>query len=424
LFAFCACLTQAASAAQEPQASGAGPVPVAEAGFVSLFDGKSLEGWILKDGSGPGYLVQEGILVCPAETGGRFLTRDEYADFTLRFEFRLEPGGNNGVGIRTPLDGRASRDGMEIQILDDYADKYANLKPAQYHGSIYGVVPAKRGALKKAGEWNREEIECRQSRVRVTLNDRVIVDADLEEIEDPEILKAHPGIRRRSGHIGFLSHGCRVEFRNIRIKDHCLNVPPQGFVALFDGKTLEGWKGLVKSPPARAKMTPEELASAQAKADEEMRQHWRVEDGILVFDGKGHSLCTAKDYGDFELLVDWKIPPGGDSGIYLRGSPQVQIWDNEVGSGGLYNNQKNPSQPAKNADRPPGTWNRFRILMQGDRVSVHLNGELVVDQVVMENYWERSKPIYPTGQIELQSHGATLYFRNIFLRVIGEDQER
>jgi len=197
------------------------------------------------------------------------------------------------------------------------------------------------------------------------------------------------------------------------------NTPPPGFVALFNGKDLTGWKGLVASPPARAKMTPQQLAAAQKKADERMRAHWKVEDGALVFDGRGDSLCTAKDYGDFEMYVDYKILRRGDSGIYLRGSPQVQIWDpedNPEGSGGLYNNEKNPRKPLKRADKPVGQWNTLRIKMVGEKVSVWLNGELVVDNVVLENYWDRAKPIYPTGQIELQNHGNTLWFKNIYIR--------
>jgi len=200
------------------------------------------------------------------------------------------------------------------------------------------------------------------------------------------------------------------------------NVPPEGFKALFNGKDLTGWKGLVGNPKSRAKMTPEKLAKAQKLQDNIMRQHWQVVDGALVFSGKGRSLCTAKDYGDFEMYVDWKIKQKGDSGIYLRGSPQVQIWDpanqKGVGSGGLYNNQKNPSKPLLRADNPIGEWNTFYIKMVGERVTVKLNGKLVVDNVVMENYWERKKPIYPTGQIELQNHGNTLYFKNIYLREI------
>jgi hypothetical protein len=206
------------------------------------------------------------------------------------------------------------------------------------------------------------------------------------------------------------------------------NTPPPGYVALFNGKDLSGWKGLVENPKTRAKMSPEVLAEKQKAADDQMRAHWKVADGALVFDGKGQSLCTAKDYGDFELLVDWKILAKGDSGIYLRGSPQVQIWDPEVavpqkgiGSGGLFNNQKkeNPSKPSASADKRVGEWNTFKIRMVGDKVSVWLNDKLVVDNVVMENYWERDKPIYPTGQIELQNHGNTLYFKNIYLKELN-----
>ena len=205
--------------------------------------------------------------------------------------------------------------------------------------------------------------------------------------------------------------------------DRADNTPPEGFVALFNGKDLAGWKGLLKAPLdnpiERAALSDDRRAEAQAEADDDMRAHWKVVEGALVFDGKGRSLCTAKDYGDFELLVDWKILPKGDSGIYLRGSPQVQIWDpdlKKIGSGGLYNNKKNPSKPTVTADKPVGEWNSFRIKMVGDKVTVHLNGTLVVDNVVMENYWDYGQPIFPTGQIELQNHGNTLWFKNVYIR--------
>lgn len=200
------------------------------------------------------------------------------------------------------------------------------------------------------------------------------------------------------------------------------NTPPDGFIALFNGKDLTGWKGLVANPPARAKMSAAELAEAQAKADAKMRDHWSVVDGALEFDGQGDALCTADDYGDAELYVDYKIEPDGDSGIYLRGSPQVQIWDKDrglgkgIGSGGLFNNQKHASKPTAIADKPAGQWNTFRIRMVGDKVTVYLNDKLVVEDVPLENYWERDKPIYPTGQIELQNHGSKLWFKNIYLK--------
>ena len=185
---------------------------------------------------------------------------------------------------------------------------------------------------------------------------------------------------------------------------------------LFNGTDLSGWQGLVGNPISRAKMTPEELATAQATADASMREHWTVEDGVIVFDGKGDNLVTVDDFGDFELWVDWKIEPRGDSGIYLRGSPQVQIWDDKIGSGGLYNNQRGRSKPLVVADHPVGEWNTFHIVMDGELVTVRLNDELVVDAVRLENYWDRSIPIFPRGPIELQNHGNTLYFRNIWIR--------
>ena len=197
---------------------------------------------------------------------------------------------------------------------------------------------------------------------------------------------------------------------------------PTGFSPLFNGRALSGWQGLVE-PPARARLSPDELAKAQAAADQRMRDHWHSRDGILVFDGGGDNLCTVEQFGDFELLVDWKIEKAGDSGIYLRGSPQVQIWDNPIGSGGLYNNEKHPSKPLAVADKPVGQWNTFRIRMIGENVSVWLNGTLVVDNVPLENYWDRSRPIFSKGAIELQNHGNTLYFRNIYVKRLARPDE-
>jgi hypothetical protein len=200
----------------------------------------------------------------------------------------------------------------------------------------------------------------------------------------------------------------------------------KGFEPLFNGKDLSGWKGLVQNPIARSKMKPEELAKAQEKADEVARNGWSAVDGKLMFNGKGDNLCTVKQYGDFEMYVDWLLDPAGpepDAGIYLRGTPQVQIWDlarvnvgAQVGSGGLYNNQTNQSKPLKVADNKLGEWNSFYIKMLGDRVTVYLNGVLVVDNVILENYWDRKLPIFPTEQIELQAHGSKVYYRNIYIK--------
>ena len=203
----------------------------------------------------------------------------------------------------------------------------------------------------------------------------------------------------------------------------------KGYVSIFNGRDLSGWHGLVKNPVLRAKMSKDEMAKAQAEADVKMLNNWSVKDGCINFNGDGDNLCTEKMYGDFEMLVDWKISKNGDSGIYLRGAPQVQIWDTsrvdvgaQVGSGGLYNNQKNKSIPLVLADNAIGDWNTFRIKMVGERVSVYLNGILVVDNVVMENYWDRSIPIFAKDAIELQAHGTNLAFRNVFVKELNTNE--
>jgi Domain of Unknown Function (DUF1080) len=211
------------------------------------------------------------------------------------------------------------------------------------------------------------------------------------------------------------------------------NTPPKGFIALFNGKDLTGWQGLIEIHQ-RKKMTKAQLEAAQKKADERLA-HWTVKDGILVYDGKsgGQNLQSAKDYGNFELYVDWKIPPKGDSGIYLRGQPQVQIWDSTIldgnlkidrdkGSGGLWNNKRGtPGQtPLVNADRPVGEWNTFHITMVGDKVTVVLNGKKVVDAAPLPNFHEKNQPLPERGPIELQEHGNTLWFKNIYLKELPD----
>lgn len=216
------------------------------------------------------------------------------------------------------------------------------------------------------------------------------------------------------------------EYQKESIRKHLSELPAgDGFVPLFNGKDLTGWKGLVENPIKRSKMSADTLAAKQVKADEIARKGWYVKDGELVFSGHGDNLCTVKQYGDFEMYVDWKIQKNGDAGIYLRGTPQVQIWDTsrvdvgaQVGSGGLYNNQKNPSKPTKLADNAIGDWNTFHITMIGDRVSVDLNGENVVNNVILENYWDRNLPIFATEQLELQAHGNLINYRDVYVREI------
>jgi hypothetical protein len=190
-----------------------------ETGFVSLFDGKTLKGWQLVAGHGQGYVVEDGAIVCPADGGGNLLTDREYSDFILRLEYKLSAGGNNGIGIRTPLNGDAAYQGMEIQVLDDQHAQYkGKIKPEQHTGSIYDVFPARTGFQKPAGEWNAEEIHVEGRRVKITLNGVVTLDANLDNVREDAVLKKHPGLVRKSGYVGFLGHNTRVEFRNIRIR--------------------------------------------------------------------------------------------------------------------------------------------------------------------------------------------------------------
>ena len=189
-----------------------------EEGFAPLFDGQTLNGWT---GARDGYAVQDGVVVAIPGKGGNLYTEKDFSDFILRFDFRLTPGANNGIGLRVPEGGRASYQGMEIQILDSTAKKYARLNPYQFHGSVYGVLPAKRGYLKQVGAWNEHEIRCVGREIRITLNGEVIVDGNLDEAATPHTLdgKDHPGLSNTSGRISLCGHRTEVHFRNMRIKD-------------------------------------------------------------------------------------------------------------------------------------------------------------------------------------------------------------
>lgn len=408
--------------------------------WVSLFDGSTLAGW-----SGKGYTVEDGAIVCTKE--GEFLQTDkQYADYVLEFEFKLKPGSNNGIGIRYPGGGDAAYQGMEVQVLDDRDKSYHNEKfelgPAQYHGSVYGISPStqkEKNLLKPVGEWNHEIIVVMGDHIKVILNGETINDAYLSKLQALDG-KPHPGKERTTGHIAFCGHGDYVAYKNLRIKDYSPAAPvlpgnpdntaPAGFTTLFNGKDLTNWKGLAAAPNdnpfKRAALAPDEAAKVQAAADENMKAHWQVADGALVFDGKGASLATAKKYGDFDFYVDWKIPAKADSGIYLRGTPQVQIWDpanpaqfsvgNQKGSGGMWNNKGAGKDPLVLADKAIGEWNTFHIRMIGDLATIWLNGKLVIDKAPLDNYWAPGTPLPREEQIELQNHGNNLWFKNVYVR--------
>jgi hypothetical protein len=230
------------------------------------------------------------------------------------------------------------------------------------------------------------------------------------------------------------------------------NIPPEGFKALFNGQDLAGWHGMGHfDPRVLAAMTDEERTTKRAADLEDVKQHWSVENGELVNDGHGVYLTTDESYGDIELRIDYKTVAQADSGIYLRATPQIQIWDYteaggkwnigaDKGSGGLWNNSAGSAgkDPAVLADKPFGEWNRFRILQVGERTTVYLNDQLVVDHARMENYWSKQKPdefakeapgslnkanpLFRDGPIQLQTHGGEIRWANIFVRKIPSDE--
>ncbi|MBN37186.1 MAG: hypothetical protein CMI29_01850 [Opitutae bacterium] len=217
--------------------------------------------------------------------------------------------------------------------------------------------------------------------------------------------------------------------------------PPKGFTPIFNGKDLTGWWGLKTEDPSKwMSLSVEALEKKKQASLEDINQHWKVKDGVLVNDGKGLYLSTLKNYEDFELKLEYKTVPGADSGIYLRGVPQVQIWDTteeggkwklgaDKGSGGLWNNGKAGApgrDPLVHADKPLGEWNSFHITMRGKLVTVVLNGKLVVAEAPLINYWDRKtplsqrKPLIKEGPIQLQTHGGEISWRNIFVKELSK----
>ena len=209
---------------------------------------------------------------------------------------------------------------------------------------------------------------------------------------------------------------------------------PKEFTSLFNGENLDGWWGLdTVNPESWINLPEKDLAKKRENSLTDIRKHWRVENQELINDGKGLYLTTMQNFSDFELLLEYKTVPLADSGIYLRGYPQVQIWDTteaggkwkfgaQKGSGGLWNNRPGDGwQPLAHADKPFGEWNHFRIIMKGDRVTIYLNQQLVVKEAVLLNYWHKKtkKPILSEGPIQLQTHGGEIRWRNLFIKELS-----
>jgi hypothetical protein len=385
----------------------------------SLFNGNDLTGW-----KGEGYVVEDGAITCTPK-GRNLVTEETFANYVLDFEFKLSPGANNGLGIHYPGHGDGAYTGMEIQVLDNTHSKYKDLKPYQFHGSLYTLAPAKTEGLKPVGEWNKQRVVVMGPMLWVELNGQKILDVRLDSLskEHPK----HEGVKRRAGHIAWLGHGDKVSYRNINIAEvpdpaNTEGVEKQGYTQIFDGKSLTGWKHGTDTT------------------------NWSAINGILKHNGqKGtiNDLWTEKTYKDFTLVFDWRwsgrgpmrsqplVQPDGshkgaaeieefDSGIYLRGNTksQVNLWNWNVGSGEVYGyrmDKKMPPEvragvtPTKKADNPIGEWNRMMITLKGDKLSVTLNGQLVIS--------EASLPEIPAeGPIGLQHHGSAIDFANIWIK--------
>jgi hypothetical protein len=406
-----------------PFAVFAGP---AAANARPLFNGKDLTGW-----KGEGYVIEDGAITATPQAKN-LVTEDTFANYILEFDFLLTPAANNGLGIHYPGTGDAAYTGMELQILDDGDPKYKDIKDAQTHGSIYLLSPAKRGFLKKPGEWNHEKVTVNESGVTIELNGEIILRRNLDDLaaRNPK----HKGAQRRGGHIALLGHGDKVSFKNITIEE----APPEaniegvraaGFTQIFDGKSLAGWKHDPKTT------------------------NWTAVDGILKHNGKPaeiKDLWTEKEYGDFSMVFDWrwtgrgqlknqpvvlpdgnhKVDPEGkpvteeieemDSGIYLRGSTksQVNLWNWSVGSGEVYGYRMDKNLPVEiragvtpktRADRHQGEWNRMMITLKGEKLTVSLNGRVVIENAELPG-------IAAKGPIGLQHHGQAIEFANLWIK--------
>lgn len=427
-------------------ASDSGFCPLAHSAEAQrLFNGKDLSGW-----QGEGYTVADGVITCTPK-GRNLMTEKSYSSYLLEFDFKLPPAGNNGLGIHYPGHGVPAHTGVEIQILDDSADRYKNLKPYQFHGGLYFLKGSRKGQLKPVGEWNHQKVTVKGEKVQVELNGVVINEADLSQLEiaHPE----HKGVKRRAGHIALCGHGDPVQFKNIWLTE----LPVQRAIAANTGRTVADFSPLVLGRDIvgyTALYNGKDLSGWKKSAGHQ--GHWQPRGSILHYDGKStardKNLWTEKSYSDFVMICDWrwaapasrqtvrpKLDPSTgeakkgadgkairvkidelDSGIYLRGNSksQINLWNWPCGSGEVYGyrtDKKMPQAvraaltPRLKADMPVGQWNRTVITMKGDRLTVELNGHKVIDHAQLPG-------VPRSGPIALQHHGSAIEFGNLLIK--------
>ncbi len=412
--------------------------------FRPLFNGKDIAGWSIDGDDKAGWSVEDGALVARGadwKTRNYLITDREYGDFELRLDVALDRDTGSGVGLRArpgekvPLiDGTASFDHPIFKLTDGPGRDPGGTMHWVFDRMI--VPPDTPAEMKPAGEWNHVVLEMRGRRILASINGRTVQNQTLDagaRFPDGTI----PALNRPRGRIGLQKLSGTVRFRNIEVKELTASTSAANseFRSLFNGKHLSGWHGLKTMDPRTFEaLSGAEKAKALEDGASDLKKHWRVENGVIINDGQGAYFTSDKDYGDIELLVDFKIGPKGDSGVYLRGMPQIQIWDftepsyarmgADKGSGGLWNNSLGSpgKDPLVRADNPVGQWNTFRVIQVGARTTVYLNDKLVVDHALLENYWDRANPIPPRGPIQLQSHGSEIRWRNIKVREIPADE--
>ncbi len=376
---------QAAFAAAVLLTSASSPGPAEEAGFVPLFNGRDLSGWVEQKKKGAGWKVQDGILISPAGSVSNLYTEKQYSDFILRARFLLEKQGNNGIGIRAGREGgNPSTTGMEVQVLDDYHPSNGKLPLENMCGSIYRLVPSRRGFLRPAGELNDIEVRAFGRRIEVTLNGKDVLRTDLNRLLRREKFADQPGFIRFSGHIALLGHEpSAVAFRDIEILDlgrvFSAEEPPDGLTALFDGRSLQGW---------------------------DLQGEWLVEDGALVCRTAGRASPPGS-FREFELMMDWKLPEGGAALLRLPDGSRLHLDGGEEVPGGLVSGER-MVKPDRVKVRPAGAWNSIHLVSAGGRLSAFVNGELIHKGAQV------AAPV--RGPLVLECDGQGARFRNVFAR--------